>query len=173
MLVFHRTPQKRPLPLLVFPFFCHRSRRCGCYHPQLVFCRCGCSFKAADAGVITCIGKISLETYYLLRQTQGIAKRVFPPLLVFPFFEVKSPPGAAVAGVITRNSFNTSKPRTKIPIISLLPGYANYTHQMQFFGYEEGRARAIRPTPQRTAAITVAYDYMLKDHLGTPHGRGV
>jgi uncharacterized protein (DUF433 family) len=37
---------------------------------------------------------------------------------------------------------------------------------MQFFGHEEGRARAIRPTPQSTAAITVAYDYMLKDHLG-------
>ena len=48
----------------------------------------------------------------------------------------------------------------------LPPGYANYTHQMQFFGHEEGRARAIRPTPQSTAAIAVAYDYMLKDHLG-------
>ena len=47
-------------------------------------------------------------------------------------------------------------------------GYANYTHQLQFFGHEEGRLRAVRPTPQSTIPITLVYDYMLKDHLGNP-----
>jgi hypothetical protein len=87
-------------------------------------------------------------------------------------------PRSAVAGLMTRNSCSPMKPIT-LPSVMVLqfsplpPGYANYTHQMQFFGHEEGRARAIRPTPQITTAITVAYDYMLIDHLGTPRGRGV
>jgi len=47
-----------------------------------------------------------------------------------------------------------------------------YTHQLQFFGHEEGRVRAVRPTPQSTTPLTLVYDYMLKDHLGNPTWRG-
>jgi RHS repeat-associated protein len=41
-----------------------------------------------------------------------------------------------------------------------------YFNQLQFLGHEEGRVRAVRPTPQSNAPITLVYDYMLKDHLG-------
>jgi hypothetical protein len=41
-----------------------------------------------------------------------------------------------------------------------------YVWQLQHVAHEEGRMRAVRPTPQSKAAITLPYDYMLKDHLG-------
>ena len=43
-----------------------------------------------------------------------------------------------------------------------------YVWQLQHVAHEEGRMRAVRPTPQSKAAITLPYDYMLKDHLGNP-----
>jgi RHS repeat-associated protein len=44
-------------------------------------------------------------------------------------------------------------------------GYANYTMQLQFFGHDDGRVRAVRTTPQSNPTALV-YDYFLKDHLG-------
>jgi len=64
-------------------------------------------------------------------------------------------------------SMYESKQYSKVPA-----GYANYTHQLQFIGHEEGRVRVVRTTPQSTTPITLVYDYMLKDHLGNPAWRG-
>ena len=40
-----------------------------------------------------------------------------------------------------------------------------YSYQLQFFGHEEGRVRAVRATP-KSNLDNLVYDYMLKDHLG-------
>jgi RHS repeat-associated protein len=66
----------------------------------------------------------------------------------------------------TTNYRGSAVYETKSYSNSTLNTALRYTYQLQFFSHEEGRARAIRPTPQSTTPITVAYDYMLKDHLG-------
>jgi|GEM_PF-1252371 len=69
---------------------------------------------------------------------------------------------------ITTTTFyrGSSVYETKLYSNSTVNTALRYTSQLQFFGHEEGRVRAVRPTPQSTTPITLVYDYMLKDHLG-------
>jgi len=54
---------------------------------------------------------------------------------------------------------------TKVYTNATLNSALKYTAQLQFFGHEEGRVRALRAVPKNNLSGLV-YDYMLKDHLG-------
>jgi RHS repeat-associated protein len=61
--------------------------------------------------------------------------------------------------------FGGSVYQTKNYSNSTVRNALRYSYQLQFFGHEEGRVRALRPAPKDNLTGLV-YDYMLKDHLG-------
>jgi hypothetical protein len=86
--------------------------------------------------------------------------------------KVVTEPGATVNATSTTTTTTfyrgSSVYETKLYSNSTVNTALRYTHQLQFFGHEEGRVRVVRTTPQSTTPITLVYDYMLKDHLGNP-----